>query len=247
VGRERVLLGFAVAGGVREGTVVRYLAFDAGPGLVFGELDGSPSARAQQIAAAFRHAGIDVTISPSIDAWLKTHWAIVGPLAYAVYACDGDVYRVARTRDARVLIVRAMREGLRVLRDQGIPTVPGSFRLIQFVPETVLILLLARLVASERAEIAVEGHANAARDEMAALTEEFRAFKHRGEVWTPALDRLTLYLDPAMPVLPEGAATMPLSWQGTFAMLVGLLVAFNILSNIGAYLLGHASGRKRRA
>ena len=241
VGRDRVLMGFAAAGGTRAGHIVRYITGSDGASLVFGELDGTTSPRAQQIAAAFLHAGIETEISPDIDAWLKTHWALVGPLAYAVYACNGDMYRLARTRDARIMVVRAIREGLRVVRAQGYPVLPASMRLIEFVPETVLIVFLSQLADTEKAELAIASHANAARDEMAALTEEFRALKHKSGVWTPYLDRLTLYLNPEMPVLPQSASTIPLSWQGTLAMLAGLLVVYNIISNIGSFLLGRAS------
>lgn len=246
VGRGRVLQGFALAGGTRDGHVVRYTVGSDGARLVFGELDGTTSPRAQQIAAAFMHGGIAVEVSPNMDAWLKTHWALVGPLACAVYACKGDVYRVARTRDARILIVRAIREGLRVVRALGYPVTPGAMRLIEFVPETVLILFLSQMLDTERAELAIASHANAARDEIMLLAEEFRKQKHETSVWTPYLDRMMLYLNPEMPVLPQGAKAMPISWQGTLAMLAGLLVVYNIVSNVLSFLLGRASRPRRK-
>lgn len=250
VGRGRVMLGFALAGGERKNHVVRYATGSGGARLVLGELDGTASPRAQQIAAAFFHGGIEAEISPNIDAWLKTHWALVGPLACAVYASRGDMRRLARTRDARILIVRAIREGLRVVRALDYPVLPAGMRLIEIVPETVLIVFLSRLLATEKAELVIASHALAARDEMAALTEEFRALKHQSDVWTPYLDRLTLYMDPEMPALPQGARTVPLSWQGTLAMLAGLLVVYNVVGNILSFLLGRASrpaGRKPSA
>ncbi|MBN2472538.1 MAG: ketopantoate reductase family protein [Anaerolineae bacterium] len=245
VGRGRVLQGFALAGGERKNHVVRYATgSDEGPRLILGELDGTASPRVQQIAAAFFHGGIDTEISPNIDAWLKTHWALVGPLAGAIYASRGDVHRLARTRDARILIVRAIREGLRVVRALDYPVQPPGMRLIEFVPETVLIVFLARMLDTERAELALASHALAARDEMAALTDEFRALKHQSGVWTPYLDRLTLYIDPEMPALPQAARAIPVSWQGTLAMLAGLLVVYNVVGNVLSFLLGRASREK---
>ncbi|GAB4573209.1 MAG: hypothetical protein Kow0077_14930 [Anaerolineae bacterium] len=246
LGRERVLLGFGLVGGAREDHVVRYATLMDAPQLIFGELDGKTTPRTQQIAAAFLHAGIEPVISPAMDAWLKSHWAVVGPVAYAIYACGGDVYRLARTRDARVLIVRAIREGFRVLGALDIPVTPPALRLIQFVPETVLILALAAWLADDRADLIVARHALVARDEVALLADEFQALKRQAAVWTPALDRLLLYLDPEMPQMPTGAKAMPLSWQGTLAMLAGLLVVYNVVSNIGAFLLGRASKRAAR-
>ena len=130
LGRERVVLGFPVAGGVREGHVVRYLL---GPKwlqkmqpIPLRELDGSTSPRLERIMGAFREAGFSVAVSPNMDAWLKTHAAVVISMGAATYAVGGDARRLSRSVRALRGVVHAHRtthaatsdaaQGLRMLR-----------------------------------------------------------------------------------------------------------------------------------
>ncbi|MEN9938024.1 MAG: hypothetical protein RLZZ387_4603 [Chloroflexota bacterium] len=226
LGRERVLLGFPGAGGVRAGSAVRvYVAPRGTQPTTLGELDGAITPRLRQIAAHLERAGFPVALSRHMDAWLKTHVALVSPIANALYLAAGDTYRLARTRDGLALLVRAIREGLEVLRALGVPITPAKYRLLARLPEPLLVTLLRHGLASERAAVALAGHANAARAEMAALAEEFRALADQASVPRPAIDRLAAYLDPAIPPLAEGSADLPLHWEGAGALGGGLLGA----------------------
>ncbi|NIO06911.1 MAG: ketopantoate reductase family protein, partial [Deltaproteobacteria bacterium] len=107
-----------------------------------------------------------MAISPNMDAWLKTHVAEVIPVANAIYMAGGDNYRLARTRDGLVLMVRAIREGYRVLRALGVPITPANHKIFNWIPELILVALMRRILNTKTAEIEMAGHANAARDEM---------------------------------------------------------------------------------
>jgi 2-dehydropantoate 2-reductase len=110
LGRERVLLGFVGAGGEREGHIVRYIVEPAREQpTTFGELDGDTTPRLKQIAAAFKGAGFPVALSSNMDAWLKTHVAEISPTVGALYMAGVDNYRLARTRDGAVLMIRHKR------------------------------------------------------------------------------------------------------------------------------------------
>jgi 2-dehydropantoate 2-reductase len=214
LGRGRVVLGFGSAGGRREGPVVRCL-WKMGKRrarVTIGELDGAASPRLQRIAAAFQGAGFPVVVSPHMDAWLKSHAALVLPLAGALYAAGGDNYRLARTRDAVVLAVRAIREGFAALRKLGLPLTPRALWPYARLPEPLLVPLAQRYLGTKVAEIALAGHANAARDEMKAFADEFRALCGTAATPMVAWDRLYAYIDPAVPTIPEGRATVPLRW-----------------------------------
>ena len=86
VGRERVLLGFPGAGGEREGEIIRYriVAGFIQPTTI-GELNSEHTPRIQKIADELRSAGFPVSICSNMDAWLKTHVAVVSPVANAIY------------------------------------------------------------------------------------------------------------------------------------------------------------------
>jgi 2-dehydropantoate 2-reductase len=205
LGRERVLLGFARVGGYRKGHVIITKVASSGPTTI-GELNGQSTLRLRQIAEAFKVAGFSVAISPYMDAWLKTHFVEVGPVAHAIYLAGGDNYRLTRTRDGLVLMVRAIREGYRVLRALGVPITPTNHKIFNWIPEPILVALMQRLFNTKTAEIEIAGHANAARDEFKHLADEFRALARTTSVPTPAMDHLYTYLDPAVPPLSEGSA-----------------------------------------
>ena len=215
LGQERVLLGFPGAAGHRAGHVVTVkVASGRQQPTTFGELDGRTTPRLQQIVEAFKSARFPVAISPNMDAWLKTHVAEVGPAASAIYLAGGDNYRLANTRDGLVLMVRAIREGYRVLRALGVPITPANHKIFDWIPEPILVALMRRLLNTKTAEIEIAGHANAARDEFKQLADEFRALARTTSVPTPAMDRLYTYIGPAVSPLPEGSAQIWPSWRG---------------------------------
>ncbi len=234
LGRERVLMGFGGTGGVREGHVIRYLArsdYGNAP-LLIGELDGQITPRLQRIAEGFGGAGTQVGFSPNIEAYLRTHVALISPIANAIYMAGGDNYRLARTRDGVVLMVRAVREGFRVLRALGVPITPSKLKVFDWIPEPVLVALMRRVFNTEMAEIGMTGHANAARDEMKHLADEFKALARATSVPTPALDRLYAYIDPAVPPVSEGNAQIPMDWRGVWVglgVLAGLVLVWKLL------------------
>jgi 2-dehydropantoate 2-reductase len=229
--RDRVVMGFPGAGGAREHGVITYsLAKDAQP-TTLGELDGAMTVRLGRIATTFEDAGFPVALSRDIDGWLKTHVALVSPIANALYAAGGDPRRLARTRDALVLMVRAMREGLEVLQKLDVTITPARYQRLLALPEPLLVAVLGRGFTTERAELLVARHANAARDEMAHLATEFQGLARQANVPTPAIDALTTYIDPVEAPLPEGSRALPVSLRSAWlagAALVGLLAGLVI-------------------
>lgn len=198
LGRERVLLGFPGAGGTREGHVVRYIVLSRREqATTIGELDGRTTSRLKQIADALEGAGFPVEICPNMDAWLKTHVAEILPTAGAFYMAGSDRHQLARTRDGLVLMVRAIREGYKVLRALGVPITPSNHKIFNWLPEPILVLLVRRRLVDEMTEFKV-GHANAARGEMKQIADEFRALARKTSVPTPAMDRLYIYIDQAV-------------------------------------------------
>ncbi|MCG8347612.1 MAG: L-2-amino-thiazoline-4-carboxylic acid hydrolase [Chloroflexales bacterium] len=237
LGHGRVLLGFPGAGGVRDGHIIRTtLVSKRVQATTLGELDGLISPRLTKIAAVFQQAGFPIAINHNIDAWLKTHVALVSPIANALYLAGGDNYRLARTRDGLILIVRAIREGLRVLQAHNIPITPSKLNIFARLPEPLLVALLFYSFNTEFAAIGLAGHANAARDEMQWLADEFRTLARATPIPTPAIDRLYAHLEPGAAPLPEGSAQIPLDWHG-MGIGVGLLVGAGI-----GHRLKHESG-----
>ncbi len=196
LGRERVLLGFPGAGGIWRDHVIRYkIVSGRQQPTTIGELDGGTTPRLEQIAAVFKGAGFPVAICPQMDAWLKTHVAEISPLANAFYMAGGDCYRLSRTREAILMMIRATREGYQVLQELGIPIVPARHKILKRIPEFILVPLVGRLLKREEMAELI-GHAGAAREEMKQIAEDFRILARTISVPTPAIDHLYKHIDP---------------------------------------------------
>ncbi len=218
LGAERVLMGFPMSAGYRRGHVVYYLigAKTGQKAMVpIGEVDGCITPRLQEVGRVLASMpGFDADLRTDMDAWLKTHVALLMPsLAPAMRSAGRDNVRMANTRDAMVLALRAIREGFRVLRALGYPVVPESVRIFERIPEPILVWAFRKRIADPKMRIAMLEHGAAAQDEIEHLANEFMTLKQQTSIPTPAIDRLSAYFDPATPPLPEGSAQLPLDWR----------------------------------
>jgi 2-dehydropantoate 2-reductase len=224
LGRERVLIGFPGAGGTRKGQVIRYMVVSGRQQpTTFGELDGSTTPRLKQIAGVFKGAGFPVAISSQMDAWLKTHVAEVSPMANALYMTGGDNYRLARTRDAIVLMIRAIREGYKVLQELDTPIMPAKHKIFKWIPEPIMVTLMRRIFKNEKMADLI-GHANAARIEMVQIAGEFKVLARKASIPTPAMDRLFTYTDQDIQPIADGSAHIPMKWGGVGIVLSALVL-----------------------
>ncbi len=230
LGSKRVLLGFPGAAAVSDGHRLQYLILDAREQpTTIGEPDGSRSQRIEAIAEVLQAAGFSVSVCSNMDAWLKTHAVEISPTAGALYMAAGDVRRMARTRDALLLMLRAIREGYAVLSAHGIPVTPKHHGIFRWLPEPLLLALIRRAVQSETTSIKI-GHALAAREEVKTIAEEIGALAESTLVSTPAIKRLNQHLDADETPVADGSSEIPVdrgaAWiaLGALALLVALLL-----------------------
>lgn len=188
---DRILRGFLLAAGTTlPGGAVRY-GIDAGrkAGWIVGEPDGSISLRIREIAAALDSSGIGVEICPAIDAWLKTHAAMISALGSGVYVSGGTPAALAGDSATAALTVRGLKDSLLALQRLGIPILPQVALLYLWVPTPILAFLLRRMLRSEKAAFAF-AHADKARPEIRLILDELMALYRRGGRPLPALDEL---------------------------------------------------------
>ncbi len=93
-------------------------------------------------------------------------------------------------------MVRGIREGLEVLRANDIPITPSNHRVLQWLPESLIVFIMKRLFSGETMVIKV-GHAEHAHRELQLLDQEFRALNAATRLPTPTMDRLSEHLAPA--------------------------------------------------
>lgn len=196
---EKLLFGFPGAGGGVSEHVVRYADRERPRGkrraITVGEIDGQTRERTRAIRSFFESSGIPVDVTGDIDGWLKYHVALVCPLVNALYKHNCDNYVLARDRKTIRTVVRAAKEGGRILRALGYTKRhPFQFNLFYWLPEILSVKTVEALLGSKFAEVAFALHARAARDEMKELASEFQSLIDKTSLETPNINALKSYV-----------------------------------------------------
>ena len=192
--REKVLFGFPGGGGSRIDHIVHFVDSEKPLGerlpITIGEIDGVTRDRTNQVQQLFESSGVPVNIVEKIDSWLKYHVVFVHPIAGALLKA-GDNYRLAKDKDTIRTYIRAVKEGGRVLKALGYKKSYNlKLRLFYWMPEWLITNILKKVFNSKFAEVAMMKHANAAKDEMIELGNEFKSLTNQTSVKTPNLDEL---------------------------------------------------------
>ena len=197
LGHDRVLLGFPGAAAVPQDGAVRYIITSAREQpTTLGELDGGRSARIVAIAAALEVSGFPVSVSTNIDAWLKTHVAEILPTVCALFRAGGRPEQLAADDESLRLMLRAIRDGYRVLRATGVPITPRHHQVFEWLPESMLLFVMRRMISAETAAIKL-GHAEEGRAEWMLLADEFRQLIAQAGLPTPSIDAAYRHLSVA--------------------------------------------------
>jgi 2-dehydropantoate 2-reductase len=195
VGPDRLMVGFAGAGGTRVDGVVRYHVVS--PLLqptTFGEPEGVVTERVESLARVFKEAGFPTAVCPDMAAWQKTHVAWVSPLANGLYMAGGSGAKMASRPDVVRLMVRAIREGFAVLRALGTPITPAKLRAFEWIPLPILVTVLRAWARTKHFDTVATRHTLAAFDEMETVSTDFQSLARSTTVSTPALDTLHVSL-----------------------------------------------------
>lgn len=190
LGKQRVLRGFLLAGGTIAGGVVRWAYGEQRKaGLIIGETDGSMSPRLAKVAAVLHKTGFGVEQCKDIDAYLKTHAAMIASLGAAVYIAGGTPLMLAQNAAASALAVGGIRESLRALQALGVPLLPKGVHLYLWIPAPILMFFLRRMVRSKEVGYAF-AHADKARPEIRLILDELMVLLRRSGRPMPALEEL---------------------------------------------------------
>lgn len=194
LGRDRVLIGLPNAGGERHGNVVRFMLIRSFP-ILFNEIDGKDTPRAKRIIRMFQKAKLPAATQKNIDAYMKTHVALVAPGAGAIYMAGGDIRQLAHMREGLILLVRAVQEGFQAMRKLGVPITPFAMRILEWIPVPILVFILCLLFDTKMAVVAIERHANSAPDEMKELANQFQTLIKESGILAPASNKLYAYVN----------------------------------------------------
>jgi 2-dehydropantoate 2-reductase len=192
---QRVVPGFPAVGGMREGDVVRYMAFRQVPTML-GEADGRVTPRLRQLATVFKQAGFTVTLHPDMQMWLKTHAIMdMGIITVAVIMTGGSA-QLARSRRHVVLLVQAMREGLLALRTLGTPLTPFYLTMLfLWFPRWLTVIFFQSLLRTRLSVFGIDAHLGDDMEEIRQVAREIMAQLRSSPLATPTLNRLMVALE----------------------------------------------------
>jgi 2-dehydropantoate 2-reductase len=191
IDKERLMVGFAGAGGAYESGVVKYAqAPRFFQPTTLAELDGRETIRLQEIVHVFKQAGFPTTTSSNMDAWQKTHVAWVSPLANGIYLAEKEGKSLSASRHILDLTVDAIRESYKVLDKLGSPIMPPLLIFWRVLPKLLIVEALRIWTKTKHFKVLALYHSLAAKDEMSQIAAEFAALSTLSGIPTPALNSL---------------------------------------------------------
>ncbi len=192
LGKGRVAMGHANAGGERDEHIVRYMISDK---MVLGELSGLATERLSSLAKAFTEAGFKTEFSSNIDAWKRYHVALAVPFACAMYMNGACNIKLSKNREAINMCLEGIREAFTVLKSLGYPVEPPKLKWLFFIPDFLLAPLFQKVLKSKIADIGMARHLRNARAEMAQLQKELHQLVEKTNIDTPVLNKLCQIVD----------------------------------------------------
>lgn len=192
---HRVLLGFPSIGGSRQGEVIRYVHHPALAQTTLGKEDGQITPRLRQLATAFKQAGFSVALHSDMQSWLKMHAVIDVCMWAAAVMTQGGGAKPGRTRKHLVMMIQAVREGLRALQAQGIPITPLSMKvLFLWMPRWLAVLCLQYALQSSMT-LALDPNVQGGLDEASQTARDIMAQLQKSPLPTPTLSHLIAFLE----------------------------------------------------
>jgi 2-dehydropantoate 2-reductase len=174
VGKGRLIPAFAGAGGKIEDGVLHF-AFTPKvmQSTTFGEVNGIITDRLRVLAKIFKSCRIPYSISENMDAWQKSHIALVVPLANGIYFDGGNTYTTAKNKDAIRMMSAMLKKNFNALNTKGIPIKPHKLNIFRFCPLWVMCIFLKIFCRTKLAET-VASHVPYIRKEIMLLEKEFQ-------------------------------------------------------------------------
>jgi len=135
--------------------------------------------REMGLAEVFKASKMPYSISKNMDAWQKSHVAMVVSLASGLYFDGGDNYTAAKNKKALRMSSLTARESFKALKRVGIPITPSRLNVFWICPLWLMDFTLGLMLNTKFAETVMYNHAIIAKKEMLLLSEKFDEMIHR--------------------------------------------------------------------
>ena len=174
LGKGRLIPAFAGAGGRIEDSILHYqLTPKIIQAATFGEPDGATTKRIKDLSTIFKSSKIPYSISKNMDAWQKSHLAMVTVLANGIYYDGGNNYTTAKNKKAIRFMSSTLKKNFKTLKEKGIPITPPKLYVFRICPLWIMDICLKTLYNTKFAETLISSHAINAKEEMMILDKAF--------------------------------------------------------------------------
>lgn len=174
VGKGRIIPAFPGAGGkIDKGVLYYKLTARFVQPTTIGELSGERSSRIIKLYEVLKSSSFPVSICNNMDAWQKSHLAMVIPMANAIYFDGGNNYTTAQNRQAIHNMSLSLKENFQFLKHAGIMITPPKLNIFRLCPVLLLNLMLKLMFNTKFSEILISNHAKNAKHEMNMLNNDF--------------------------------------------------------------------------
>jgi 2-dehydropantoate 2-reductase len=190
IDKGRIMLGTVIAGGKRDGDIIRAMVFNTLASPPFGEVDGAITPRLKRLVKILHEAGIKAKTSKDMIDRQMTHAVGVALIGKLTMKYDCDLPALARSEQDLRLFVDARREAHQVLRALGHKIIPNTEDLIRITPRFVQVKEMRALLNSKFGEVVLAYHVSQALDEMQQLATELRALVDQAGLPVPAIRKI---------------------------------------------------------
>jgi 2-dehydropantoate 2-reductase len=170
LGAERIIAAFPGANAKIENGSVHY---QLTPTLIqpttVGELNGTESQRLLVLTNMLQEAGFPNAISKNMDSWLKSHLAMICPLAYGIDS--GDSF--SKNKKAITLMCRALKENFSFLYSSKYGVKPAMLHIYRILPNFLLVRIMRSVFNSTWIETMRKFQTPSAQNEMNLLANDF--------------------------------------------------------------------------
>jgi len=194
IGKGRLIPAFPGAGGKIEDDILHYaLTPKVIQATTFGEVDGTVTDRLGDLVKLFKSSQIPHSISKNMDAWQKSHLALVIPLANGIYYDGGNTYTTAKNKKAIQMMSIALKKNFKALKAKGILITPAKLNLFCICPLWLMQICLKIFCNTKLAET-VSSHVPYIKEEMAILDKMFAEITPIEELDYAKATRLSGYM-----------------------------------------------------
>ncbi len=174
LGENRVIPAFPGAGGKLNNGIVYYeITSKLVQPTTIGEIGGVSTRRLKDFAEILEKSGFPVETSPDMDAWQKTHVAMMCPLVNVIFYDGGNNYSVAKNPKAINQMNLALKEAFGFLKKSGIGIVPSKLSFLLYCPLWILNALFKMAYNTKWAETVISTPALASPHDYEMMSADF--------------------------------------------------------------------------